>query len=246
MVIEDDESLRNYLKEILKEQYQVLVAQNAREGQKLAETKHPEIILCDGVLPDSSGIEFCKLIKKEFSTSHIPLILLTSLTDNESYMKGLKAGADSYITKPFELEHLYLNIENLIEGRRRLRKKFNVGESVKFDEIINGFSDQQFLSKAVSCVENNLDKSDFNVERFCMLMDLSQPQVYRKIKALTNLNISEFIRNIRLKKAASLLKTGNYKINEVAYETGFNDPNYFTKSFIKLFGMSPREYTNSL
>ncbi|NQU51020.1 MAG: response regulator [Bacteroidetes bacterium] len=245
LLIEDDKNLRLYLKDILSEQYRIVGTDNSKKGKELAISKHPELIVCDVMLPDNNGFEFCEQIKKEFSTSHIPVILLSALADNQSNMNGLKAGADAYITKPFDLQHLILNIENLIEGRRRLQKKFDTSETSNFEEAGSNSSDQIFLNEAIKCVENNLDDSTFNVENFCSQMRLSQPQVYRKIKALTGLNITEFIRNIRLKKAAQLLRTGNFKINEVAYETGFNDPNYFTKSFIKLYGMTPSDYAKS-
>lgn len=245
LLIEDDKSLRLYLKEILSEQYRIEDTNSAKEAKKLAVSKHPDIIICDVMLKDIDGFEFCRHIKHEFSTSHIPVILLSALADNESNINGLKAGVDAYITKPFDLQHLILNIENLIDGRRRLHKKFNGSDSSGETDKVIVSSDQLFLDEAIRSVENNLNNSDFNVEMFCAVLNLSQPQVYRKIKALTELNISEFIRNIRLKKAAQLLRAGNHKINEVAYETGFNDPNYFTKSFIKLYGMTPTEYGKS-
>ena len=242
LLVDDDNNLRTYLKEILSAQYNIEEAGTAKMGIKLAETKYPELIICDVMLPDSNGFEFCKKIKSEFKTSHLPVILLTSLADKENKLTGIKAGADAYITKPFDLQHLLLTAENLIEGRRKLHKKFSLSDSVNVEDVVTNTSDRIFIKNAIKYIEVNISNADFNVERFCSLLKLSQPQCYRKIKAITGFNISEFIRNTRLKKAAHLLKSGEYKINEVAYKTGFNDPNYFTKSFTKFFGMTPSDY----
>ena len=132
-----------------------------------------------------------------------------------------------------------------MKAEKRLRKKFDALEIIPEGEDVNSANDQFFLDEAIRLVEANLDNTNFNVEMLCKELNLSQPQVYRKIKALTKLNITEFIRNIRLKKAAQLLRTGTLKVNEVAYETGFNDPNYFTKIFTKIYGMTPTDYWKS-
>ncbi len=242
LLVEDDKNLRNYMNEILSVQYNIVEARNAKMGIKLAESKKPDLIISDVMLPDFDGFALCKKLKSEFKTCYIPVVILTSLADKENRMNGIKAGADAYITKPFDLQHLLLVTENLIEGRQKLHKRFSLSDSTNIEEIVTNSSDQIFIKNAMKHIELNISNTDFNVERFCSLLKLSQPQCYRKIKAITGFNISEFIRNTRLKKAAQLLKTGDYKINEVAYETGFNDPNYFTKSFTKLFGMTPSEY----
>ncbi|NOR74686.1 MAG: response regulator, partial [Draconibacterium sp.] len=243
LLVDDDNNLRTYLKEILSVKYNIEEAGTAKMGIKLAETKHPELIICDVMLPDSDGFEFCKKIKTEFKTSHVPIILLTSLADKENKLNGIKAGADAYITKPFDLQYLLLTAENLIEGRQKLHKKYSLSDSKNVEDVVTNTSDQVFIKQAIKYIEVNISNADFSVSQFCTLLKLSQPQCYRKIKAITGFNISEFIRNTRLKKAAQLLKTGEYKINEVAYKTGFNDPNYFTKTFTKFFGMTPSNYS---
>ncbi|MCF6357780.1 MAG: ATP-binding protein [Draconibacterium sp.] len=242
LLIEDDKDLRTYMNEVLSEQYNIEEAGSAKMGIKLAEAKKPDLIICDVMLPDSNGFNVCRKLKSEFKTSYIPVILLTSLADKENRMNGIKAGADAYITKPFDLQHLLLATENLIEGRRILHKRFSLSNSGKIEDLTTNTGDQIFMKNAMKYIELNISNADFNVEQFCLLLKLSQPQCYRKIKAITGFNISEFIRITRLKKAAHLLKSGNYKINEVAYETGFNDPNYFTKSFTKMFGITPSDY----
>ncbi len=245
LLIEDDSDLRAYMREMLSEAYNVEESGNAKTGTKKAKLKIPDLIICDVMLPDSSGFLVCEKLKAEFKTSHIPIILLTSLADKESRMNGIKAGADAYITKPFDLQHLLLVAENLIEGRRRLHKRFSLSSQGNIAEAVTNNSDRVFIKNAIKQIELNISNPDFHVEQFCSLLKLSQPQCYRKIKAITGFNISEFIRNTRLKKAAHLLKTGEFKISEVAYKTGFNDPNYFTKSFTRLFEMTPSEYAKS-
>jgi len=157
-------------------------------------------------------------------------------------MNALKSGADAYITKPFDLQHLYLTIENLINQRRKLQSKYYRGIDLDDNEPIHNKEDQQFLNRVIAEIEKNITDASFDVDRLCKEINLSQPQTYRKIKALTDLSISEFIRNIRLKKAAQLLASRNQTISEVAYEVGFSDPNYFSKCFVKVYGQTPSDF----
>lgn len=242
LLVEDDNNLRAYLKEILSANYRVDEAADAESGMKLADTKHPDLIICDVMLPDFSGFEFCRKVKDEFKTSHIPVVLLTALADLPNQMSGLKSGADAYITKPFDLQYLYLTIENLINQRRKLQSKFYHGTKLESDEYVHNQEDQKFLDKVIGEIEKHITDTSFDVETLCRVINLSQPQTYRKIKALTDLSISEFIRNIRLKKAAQLLAAGSKTISEVAYEVGFSDPNYFSKCFVKVYGQTPSEF----
>ena len=242
LIIEDDENLRSYLKEMLADEYNIEEASRAVKGLQIADAKHPDLIICDVMLPNVNGFEVCKKIKSDFKLNHIPVVLLTSLADEESRLSGIKAGADAFLTKPFDLQHLVLLINNLLENRKKLQQKYSLYGTEDFNGAVANTKDEEFIKKAIQLIEDNIVNTSFNVELFCEKMQISQPQCYRKIKAISGNNISEFIRNIRLKKAAQLLKTGKYKINEVAYETGFNDPNYFTKSFTKLYGITPRDF----
>lgn len=242
LLVEDDNNLRAYLKEILSGNYRVDEASDAESGVKLADSKHPDLIICDVMLPDFSGFEFCRKVKDEFKTSHIPVVLLTALADLPNQMSGLKSGADAYITKPFDLQYLYLTIENLINQRRKLQAKFYHGTKLESDEYAHNQEDRVFLDKVIGEIEKHIADTSFDVETLCRVINLSQPQTYRKIKALTDLSISEFIRNIRLKKAAQLLAAGSKTISEVAYEVGFSDPNYFSKCFVKVYGQTPSEF----
>lgn len=245
LLAEPDSDLQKYLIEILSKHYRIEVADSDQSIIKIAMGKHPELIIADLSMNNPDALNCCTRLKSEFATSHIPYLVISSYNDIENKLKALKAGVDIYIPKPLDLQFLLHSIENVIEGRKKLKMKFD-GNNLN-PKVVNraNSSDQQFLDDAIRQVEANLDNVEFTVEMLCSLINLSQPQVYRKIKALTNLNITEFIRNIRLKKAAELLRSGSFKVNEVAYKTGFNDPNYFTKIFTKTYGMTPTEYTKS-
>ncbi|RIJ50853.1 helix-turn-helix domain-containing protein [Maribellus luteus] len=245
LLIEEDVELLVYLKEYLTQDFRIEGVNDLLKGEKFLNEKHPEIVICDLPTDEKSALDFCRRVKNEFNTLHIPFILITSGSSTDTNIEGLSAGCDILIVKPIDMQILLFSATNLIEGRKRLRKKFDALEIIPEGKDVSSANDQSFLDEAIRLVEANLDNTNFNVEMLCKELNLSQPQVYRKIKALTKLNITEFIRNIRLKKAAQLLRTGTLKVNEVAYETGFNDPNYFTKIFTKIYGMTPTDYWKS-
>ncbi len=246
LLIEDDANLRLYLKESLAQKYIILEASSAKKGLELVKTKHADLVICDVFLPDTNGMGVCRKIKSDEKTCHLPVIMLTPAADLTIQSEGLKAGADSFISKPFDLHHLVITIENLVENRKKIRKKFSLKTSENDQLHKITAKDKRFLNDVVKCIEDNLTNSSFTVDYLCSTLSISQSNCYRKIKSLTGSNISEFIRNTRLKKASELLEKQNFKVNEVAYQTGFNDPNYFTKSFTKFYGITPTEYTNLL
>ena len=242
LIIEDNHDISNYLKENLSNNYHIFIENNAETGLEKAQDIQPILIVCDVMLPGISGFDFCKRAKNDFKTSHIPIILLTALSDHENRIEGLKVGADAYINKPFDLQHLKLKIKNLIDQHQHLKNKFIREISFDVSEIAEERNDKTFINKAIKIIEDNLSNTEFNVDTFCSSLAISHSHVYRKIKGLTDLSIAEFIRNIRLKNAARILLSQDIKINEVAYATGFKDPNYFTKCFCKQYGLTPREY----
>ena len=188
------------------------------------------------------GYELCKNVKSNELTSHIPIILLTAKTSEENQIQGLEYGADDYITKPFNSNILKLRIRNILENRLQLAKKFSsaldvIPANIKISEIDHGF-----LEKMVKIIEDNIDDSDLNGDRLAQDLGVSKGNLYKKLKALSGLTVNIFIRNIRLKTAAKLLKKGHYSISEVAYAVGFNNPKYFSTCFSELFDMSPKEY----
>lgn len=242
VVIEDDNSFRDYLSDVLSERHRIFSAGTFTEGMELILSKHPDLIICDVNLPDKTGYELCQSIKENYVTCHIPVILLTSLSDMASQINGLKSGADAYIIKPFELQFLAQTIDNLIALRKRMQSKYYFGTSSENLNHEVKSEEKLFLEKVIREIEKNIHDSEFDVEKLCKALGLSQPQTYRKIKAITDLSISEFIRNTRLKKAARMFSENNLTVSEVAYQVGFNDPNYFTKCFTKLFGQTPTDY----
>ena len=244
LLIDNDEDLRGYLYDALSVHFRIITCDNAEKGFQIAASKDPDLIITDVALKRMDGIKFCSKIRSHFNTSHIPIIILSALTEHENVVKGLSAGANDYITKPFELEYLVLKINNLLYLKEKLQSKI-IHDTQLTDHEFSDKKDKQFIDKVVECVEANISDSTYSVDQLCDCVGISHPQVYRKIKALTNMSISVFIRNIRLKKAAKLLLSKDIKINEVAYEVGFSDPNYFTKCFTKLYEQTPREYVKN-
>ena len=191
-----------------------------------------------------NGFDLTREIKSSPITNHLPVILITSLSDEDSRLEGIKAGADAFFVKPFDPKLLVYTINSLIKTRKILQSKFSKTTiGVDFDQKL-GRDDRKFLEKAIKIVEDNISNFEFDVESFCKAINYSQPQTYRRIKSITNLSISEFIRTIRLKRAYDLLRKGDLSIKEIAYSVGFNDPNYFTKSYVRLFGARPSQHMN--
>jgi len=244
LLIEYDKDLKHYLKDTLSGYYRVITADTTEKGFQIATSKNPDLIITDVKADEEDGFKFCSRVKSHFNTSHIPIIIISALTEHENIVNGLSAGANDYITKPFELEFLLIKINNLLNLRNKLQTKI-IHDTQLTDHEFTNKKDKQFLDKVIECIENNISDSTYSVDQLCDCVGVSHPQVYRKIKAMTNMSISVFIRNIRLKKAATLLLSGDMKINEVAYEVGFSDPNYFTKCFTKLYEQTPREYVKN-
>ncbi len=241
LIIEDDKDLTSYLKDALSSYYNITATKSAEEGFLIAISKNPNLIITDIMLKGMNGFDFCNKLKSHFNTRHIPIILLSALSDHENIINGLSYGAIDYITKPFDMNYLILKINNLLHLKQALQTKLLQDSQITTNELIHK-KDKAFLNKIVECVEANISDSSYTVDHLCKNVGISHPQAYRKIKSLTNLSISAFIRNVRLKKAAMHLLSGEKKINEIAYEVGFSDPNYFTKCFTNLYEQTPREF----
>ncbi|NOX37163.1 MAG: response regulator [Calditrichaeota bacterium] len=242
LIVEDNEEMREYIRDMLVDQYRVLEAENGKEGLSIAQEKIPDLIISDVMMPQMDGFEFCQHIKEDERTSHIPVILLTARGSDESKIRGLDIGADDYVVKPFSTRVLRARVRNLIEQRQRLREKFQKMSPLALSEAAVSSLDERFLRRACQMVEQHLGDAHFGVTEFAREMGLSRVQLHRKLKALTNLSPSEFIRRLRIHKAADLLKKGWGTVSEVAYEVGFNNLSYFASCFRKEFGVSPSEY----
>lgn len=242
LIAEDNDDLRNYIKEIFVDNFNVIEANNGKKALDIAIEQVPDLIISDWIMPEMTGGELCEHIKLKESTSHIPVIILTSRGSNDSKLAGLEIGADDYITKPFNANLLEARVKNLLESRKKLRERFSKEIKVNPKEITLNSSDEHFLEKAVRIVEENMMNTSLDIAFLERELNMSTMQLYRKLKSLTNFSGNEFIKNVRLKKAVQLLETESFTIAEIAYKVGFNDPSYFTRIFKKEFGKSPSEY----
>lgn len=242
LIVEDNDEFRSYLKGELSQYYTVFEASDGLKGEAEVIDKEPDVIITDLMMPGINGIELCKRIKNNIEISHIPVILLTANNDIEFEKQGYKEGADAYISKPFLWEILLSRIENLMHQALQRKQAFGKKTEINPDQITISKADELFVTKIITLVEKNLDNSEYSVEDFSQDMCMSRANLYRKINSITGLTPSEFMRNIRLKKAAELIKEGMYPIVEIAEKVGFNTHSYFTKSFKEMFGMPPISY----
>ncbi len=242
LIVEDNKDLRNLLESKFKKQYTVLQATDGVEGLDIALKEIPDIILSDVMMPRMDGIELCKSLKGDIRTSHIPFILLTAKTGEESKLEGLTAGADDYITKPFNQDILQVKIHNLIETQKRNQATF--GEQIKVEpsKITVNSLDEKLIKKAIEYTEENISNPDFSVEELSRELGMSRVHLYKKLSSLTGKTPIEFIRVIRLKRAAQLLAESQLTVSEIAYEVGFNNPKYFRKYFKEEFGVLPSQF----
>lgn len=242
LVVEDESDMLQYIYEILSPTFKVVTAVNGREGIEMALESIPDLIVSDVMMPEIDGIELCKKLKSDKDTSHIPIILLTALSDMEHHVQGIREGADVYLPKPFNSQLLLVHIHNLINSRNTLKefyaKKIFLGTS-NFE--IKTF-EEEFLVKLMKLVEENISNSNFNNDDLANLMFMSRSTFYRKLKAVTGMSGNEFIRTARLNFSAKLLESGNYAVSEAALEAGFNDIKYFRKRFHDQFGVNPSDY----
>ncbi len=243
LITEDNPDLVVYMQSILSPHYEILIAHNGEEGIDRSLETIPDLIISDIMMPVKDGLELCETLKANIRTSHIPIILLTAKATQEDKVKGLKYGADAYLLKPFDKTELLVRVEKLIELRRSLQSLYTSGAVAKLKKD-NGQPDPEndFLTQLREKIIPKLNNADFTIPELASGMAMSQIQVYRKLKALTGQTPSQFVRMIRLQKGKELLEDEQKTIAEVAYEVGFTDPNYFSKTFHQAFGMPPSEY----
>lgn len=241
LVVEDHREVQHYIRDILKEKYSVLLANDGHEGIMKATDAIPDLIISDVMMPKKDGYEVSKTLKNDERTSHIPIILLTAKADSEDKIDGLKTRADDYVTKPFIPDELLVRVENLIDSRQRLRKKYKKESTLKPSEIAENSVDEKFLNKLIVTVENQLGNEHFGVEQLSEEIGMSRSQLHRKLKALVDQGPNQFIRSFRLNRAHNLLKQRVATAAEIAYRVGFGSPSYFTKCFQEQFGYTPSE-----
>lgn len=245
LLIEDNPDVVLYIQKLLQATYNVQVAANGQIGIDKAYEIIPDIIISDVMMPEKDGYEVCETLKGDERTSHIPIILLTAKATEEDRIEGLKYGADAYLTKPFYKEELQVRLEKLVALRRQLQAKYAQHIQASNNESAAAHPlEDEFLQKLRAAVEEKLDDADFGVPELAGAVHMSQMQVYRKLKALTDQTPSQLIRSIRLQRASELLKNSDLTISEIAYDVGFTDPNYFSRAFQQEFGTSPRDFRN--
>ena len=245
LVVEDNFEIRHFIIKCFENDYNILEASDGGEGLEIAMHKTPDLIISDIMMPEIDGITLCSKLKKDFRTSHIPIILLTARTSVIFKDTGFETGADAYITKPFTVSHLKLRVKNLLESRKKQQEYFVRNHKVVPEAISFTSKDDELLSTAIDVVEKNMDNSEFNSVLFGEIMGMSRSVLYKKLKGLTGQSPTEFVRMIRIKKAAQLFLQDKFTISEVIYSVGFNDLKYFRTCFRRQFKMSPSEYIES-
>lgn len=246
LIIEDDTDIREFLKEEVGVYFEVEVAADGTSGFEKASTYDADLIICDVLMPGMNGFEVTRKLKNEFTTSHIPIILLTALDIEEKYQEGIESGADAYITKPFNVSLLLARIFKLIELRDKLRQKYSNEPGLAHSIICTNDKDQKFSTKLNEVLNEHMTDTEFSVNDFAGIMGLGRTVFYKKVRGVTGYSPYEYLRVMRLKKAAEMLLTEDLTIAEVAYSVGINDPFYFSKCFKSQFGVSPSAYRKKL
>jgi YesN/AraC family two-component response regulator len=230
----------------LSDQFNIIEAKNGEDGLSLARKKIPDLIITDIMMPVMDGITLIKNIKEDDCTNHIPIILLTARDDGETKIKGFETGAEQYLVKPFEIGELSARMKSLLEQRERLRKKYSQEFTLQPTEVKLENKDMIFLDKVIKIVEQNISSEDFAIEDLQKEIGMSRMQLHRKLKALTSQSTGDFIRSIKLKRAAQILRQPGIQIAEAAYLSGFNHTSYFSKCFKQQFGILPSEYIKKI
>jgi len=248
LVVEDHAEVSQYIVSCLAPEFAAITAMNGDDGIRMAQEHIPDLIISDVMMPGKDGFELCSILKTDIQTSHIPIILLTGRGDHEALIEGIEHGADAYVVKPFDPDELKLRVKKLLELRAALSQYYRKHASTEEPAILGQSSpkENEFMKKLRSIVEEHINDSQFNMDMLSKHMAMSHPQLHRKITALTGESTGKFVRSVRLAKAIELLKNSDFTISEIAYETGFSEPGYFTKTFSKEYNMSPSEYRGGL
>jgi len=242
LLVEDNEDFRFYLKDNLKLSYKVVEASNGKEGWQKALALHPHLVVSDISMPEMNGIELCEKLKTDRRTRHIPVILLTALTAEDDQLKGLETGANDYMTKPFNFEILHSKIKNLLTLHQTFKKTYTKQINLQAPEMEIESDDLKFLNKVLLYIEKNLNNEQLSVEDLSKHIGMSRVSLYKKCLNVTGVTPVDYIRSVKLEKAAVLLEKSNKTVAEICYMTGFGTPNYFAKLFKAKYNMLPSEY----
>lgn len=242
LIAEDHSDLRKFLIHNLSDEYRVIGVGDGKEGTNMATRYTPDLIISDVMMPFVDGIEFCQRIKTNIQTSHIPVILLTAKALTENWIEGLETGADDFIPKPFNLDVLKARIKNLIENRKRMIRLFSKDLCPDIEKVTTTTLDEEFLQKTYTILDRFYIQPEFSVEDFAREMCISKSLLYKKLKSLTGMSISDYVNNYKIKKSLVLLREGRLNVSDIAFHVGFNDPKYFSRVFRKFVGMTPTAY----
>lgn len=245
LIVDDEEDILQFLERTLKHKYSIHKAENGKNALEILNTEAIQLIISDVMMPEMDGFQFCKIIKSNIEYSHVPVILLTAKNTIQAKVKGLELGADAYIEKPFAKEHLMAQIASLIANRNMIRQYFANSPLIHIKSIAHTKADEKFLENLNQIIAGHIEDAELDVNKLAKLMNMSRITLYRKIKAISDLTPNELINLIRLKKAASMLAEGEYRIYEIADMTGFSSQSNFARNFSKQFNMTPSEYINS-
>lgn len=247
LIVEDEESIRKMLNDIFSPYYTVREASNGEEGWDMISSENPDIIISDVKMPKMSGIELCKKVKSNIDTCHIPVILLTSLNNEEDYSKGLNVGADDYMTKPFNINILLSKCNSIIKNRRLLQEKFCNQPQVSAQTLTTNTLDKKVIDNILEVIENNLDNPEFSIEDLANSIGMARTKLFTKIKSITGQTPYDFIITIKLKKATEMLiENPELNISEISYKSGFSTPRQFSKYFKEKYHVVPQEYRKKL
>ncbi len=246
LLVEDEIEMGRFIAREITAEYNVILTHNGEEALKALKKFNIIMVVSDVIMPVMNGYELCRKIKSTMEFSHLPVILLTASVHVNAKIEGLDSGADAYIEKPFDTEHLIAQIHNLIRSRRLEQQNFVNSPLANFRSVALNKTDEDFLRKLNTVLIENISETDLSVEKISEMMGISVSTLYRKVKALTDLNSVEYVRLTRLKKAAELLAEGNFRINEISYLVGFSSPSYFATSFQKQFGISPSQFVRKI
>jgi len=246
LLVEDNDELRHFLKESLSPAYQVIEAADGREGFLKAREMAPGMIISDVIMPGMNGFEFCRAVKQDIDTCHIPFLILTARTAAAAQVEGLDAGADYYFSKPLNMELLMLSIRNRFDQDRKLKERYSRESHVEAMELVHSEKDREFMSRLLETIDSQLANPEFDIDWLCQEMGMSRTRLYQKIKGISRQSIGDFIRTIRLKKAVQIMTHEDVTLTEVMMRVGIQTQSYFTKAFKKEFGKTPGQFLQEM
>jgi DNA-binding response OmpR family regulator len=246
LLVEDNEDFRFYIKDNLKDAFNIIEAENGKKGWQKALAQHPNLVVSDISMPEMNGIDLCRKIKGDSRTSHIPVILLTAQTGEEQQIKGLETGATDYMTKPFNFEILHSKIKNILSQQEKMRKTYQKQVDVTPTELQVDSPEELFIKKVLLLIDANISNPNFSVEELSSEMFVSRYTLYKKILQMTGKTPNELVRSMRLKRAAQLLETGHLTISQICHKVGFKSQKYFVRTFKAEFNSIPSKYQEAM